>query len=112
MLESDKDLLYYGGHTDRDNLYIEPTILSDVTFASASMQEEIFGPILPVIDYENLEDTINLIRNHPKPLSLYVFTEDKKIEKTIPNSLSFGGGCVNDTILIPNSCNIFQIQCL
>lgn len=98
MIESDKSLLYYGGHTDKDKLYIEPTILTDVTWFSASMKEEIFGPILPVLEYDSLQEVIDDIRKRPKPLSLYLFTEDKKIEKTILNSLSFGGGCVNDTI--------------
>lgn len=98
MIESDKSLLYYGGHTDKDSLYIEPTILTDVTWSSASMHEEIFGPILPVLEYNSLQEVIDTIRKHPKPLSLYIFTEDKNIEKAVLNNLSFGGGCVNDTI--------------
>ena len=63
------------------------------------MQEEIFGPILPMLEYEDLEEPIRYIREHAKPLALYLFTTDRGVEKRIMDTCSFGGGCVNDTIM-------------
>jgi aldehyde dehydrogenase (NAD+) len=63
------------------------------------MQEEIFGPILPLLTYENLEECIRFIRSRPKPLALYLFTESRAVEEKILDTCSFGGGCVNDTII-------------
>ena len=68
------------------------------------MNEEIFGPILPIIEYENVQDAIDYIHSYEKPLALYLFTNDKKLEKQILSKTSFGGGCINDTIIhIANS---------
>jgi aldehyde dehydrogenase (NAD+) len=63
------------------------------------MKEEIFGPILPIIEFEDIENIIDGIRNRPKPLALYIFSESIEIQKLILNQLSFGGGCINDTII-------------
>lgn len=62
------------------------------------MQEEIFGPVLPVLTYEDLDDVIDRLRKLPKPLALYLFTEDRKTEKKIIENVAFGGGCMNDTV--------------
>ncbi|WMJ75930.1 MULTISPECIES: aldehyde dehydrogenase [unclassified Sedimentibacter] len=91
--------IYMGGSLDEKNLFIEPTVLTDIKPDSAIMQEEIFGPILPVITYSNIHECIGVISSRPKPLALYLFTESKEMEKTILNSCSFGGGCINDTVI-------------
>ena len=78
---------------------IQPTVLIDVDKASPVMQEEIFGPVLPVLTYQTLEEAILYIKTKEKPLALYLFTNNKAAEKKILNSCSFGGGCVNDTII-------------
>jgi len=88
-----------GGGSDREPLKIEPTILADVTWEDAVMQEEIFGPLLPVLTYETLEEVIETVNSHEKPLALYVFAEDKAVIRRVTEACSFGGGCVNDTII-------------
>ena len=88
-----------GGHTDDALRLIEPTLLDDVDPASPVMQEEIFGPILPMVPYDDLEEAIRLIRSRPKPLALYLFTSDRGTEQRVLSSCSFGGGCINDTII-------------
>ncbi len=93
-------------YTDENNLFISPCVLSNVTFDSTIMKEEIFGPVLPIIEYDYLDDAIDLLKNKPKPLALYLFTTNKKIEKKVLKELSFGGGCVNDTIVHLASSNL------
>lgn len=88
-----------GGKTDAEKLFIEPTLLDNVDLNAAIMQEEIFGPILPIIEYENLEQCINYIRSKPSPLALYLFTKNKKTKRKVLSTCSFGGGCINDTII-------------
>lgn len=88
-----------GGTGDREALYIAPTIMNEVLWDDKVMEEEIFGPILPVLQYSDLEDAISKINARPKPLALYVFTSNKNVEDKVLESISFGGGCVNDTIL-------------
>lgn len=87
-----------GGETN-DRGQIAPTILDGVTAQSPIMQEEIFGPILPVLTFDELDEAIAFIRSREKPLALYLFTRDRSAEKRVLGSLSFGGGCVNDTII-------------
>jgi aldehyde dehydrogenase (NAD+) len=87
-----------GGH-DRDNLYIAPTLMDEIRLDTPIMQEEIFGPILPMISFRNYDEVIQVIRKNPHPLSLYHFTGDKRKEKIIIEGVQFGGGAVNDTIL-------------
>lgn len=87
-----------GGQTN-DREQIAPTILDDVSADSPVMQEEIFGPILPVIVYDRLEEAVRFVRGREKPLALYLFTRDRSTERKVLGSLSFGGGCVNDTII-------------
>lgn len=88
-----------GGKGDRSQLKIEPTVLTEVTVDSSVMQEEIFGPILPVLTYQYLSDVESFVNSRPKPLALYLFTTKRKIEKRILKNISFGGGCINDTII-------------
>jgi aldehyde dehydrogenase (NAD+) len=91
--------IHSGGRTDREIRYIEPTIVEDSSWDSPLMQDEIFGPILPVLAYTDLDEVEERIRSLPKPLALYVFTRDNKTEKRLAHRLSFGGGGVNSTIL-------------
>ena len=88
-----------GGKMEEANLCIEPTVFENVSFDDAIMQEEIFGPLLPVIGYETLEEALSYIQQQEKPLALYIFTRRKAIARQVINSCSFGGGCINDTII-------------
>lgn len=90
--------MMYGGKTDTGQLLIEPTILEAVTWEDSVMQDEIFGPILPILEYEQLSEVMDGIERNPNPLALYLFTRDKKVEDRIVQSVSFGGGCINDTV--------------
>ncbi len=83
---------------DRKQTLITPVLMTDITFEDAIMQEEIFGPILPIITYNTLDEAIQTLKQKEKPLALYLFTSDKKQEEKVFNALSFGGGAVNDTI--------------
>lgn len=94
-----EDKIYFGGHFDTDSLYIEPTVLYPVTESDLCMQEEIFGPILPIIPFKRLDEAIQIVQRHPKPLACYLFGQDKKRINHLLKHLSFGGGCINDTIL-------------
>jgi aldehyde dehydrogenase (NAD+) len=96
---TDKDKIYYGGVTKPDDLYISPTVMHNVSFEDKIMEDEIFGPILPVIEFDNLDEIIIKVKQRPKPLALYVFTNKESVKKRILNEISFGGGCVNDTIM-------------
>jgi aldehyde dehydrogenase (NAD+) len=98
MLEQDRDKLILGGTVVTDELYIEPSLIYPAAWSDASMQDEIFGPVLPIMEYHQLEEAIQNINDHPKPLALYLFTEDKQVEAQVTGSVSFGGGCINDTI--------------
>ncbi|SHO44348.1 aldehyde dehydrogenase [Anaerocolumna xylanovorans] len=88
-----------GGKYSRQLLKIEPTVLELNSSDTPVMKEEIFGPLLPVLTYENLEEAARFINNRPKPLALYLFTTSKDNEGFIMKNISFGGGCVNDTIV-------------
>ncbi len=88
-----------GGLTDPAVRKIEPTLLGGVTLDDAIMQEEIFGPLLPVLEFERIEEALAVIHHFEKPLALYLFTRDRSVEKRILASVSFGGGCVNDVIM-------------
>lgn len=94
----DNGQVYSGGKTDSDTLAIEPTVLTNISWDDPIMQDEIFGPILPVMEYSHLSEVLDGIHNHPKPLALYIFTENNQVQQTVLNSVSFGGGCVNDTV--------------
>ncbi|WP_336882238.1 aldehyde dehydrogenase [Priestia koreensis] len=90
--------LAVGGQSDRDRLFIEPTVLDNISFEDAVMQDEIFGPILPMIVYDELSEVIDEVTKRPKPLALYIFSEDEEVQNEILHNISFGGGSINDTI--------------
>lgn len=89
----------HGGQSQEETLKIAPTILDEVSWNDPVMQEEIFGPILPIITYKSLDDAIQLIQSKPHPLALYLFTQSKTEIKKVLNEVQFGGGCINDTIM-------------
>lgn len=88
-----------GGERNRDDRYIAPVILDEVQMSDPVMADEIFGPILPALEYENLDQAIALIEQRPGPLSLYVFTRSKSVADQLLSRVSFGGGCVNDAMV-------------
>lgn len=94
-----QDKVVFGGNYDMQTRVIEPTVMDEVSFDDAVMQEEIFGPILPVIPFDSLDEMIAEVKRREKPLSCYVFTHDKKLRNKIMHEVSFGGGCVNDAIM-------------
>lgn len=87
----------YGSETDK--YQIAPTLLDNITPASKIMQEEIFGPVLPILTYKHIKEVTEYVNGRPKPLALYLFTTDRQLERHILKNISFGGGCVNDTII-------------
>ncbi|WP_409302367.1 aldehyde dehydrogenase [Peribacillus sp. SCS-155] len=89
---------FHGGRHDRNRLAIEPTILTNITWDHKVMQDEIFGPILPVMEYNDVSSIITQVTNRPKPLALYIFSESERIQQQILDNISFGGGCINDTV--------------
>ena len=97
LLEGQNAVL--GGQTDAATRFVAPTLLDDVRPDSPVMQEEIFGPILPMLCYDRLDEAITFIRGREKPLALYLFTSDRQTERRVLDSCSFGGGCINDTII-------------
>ncbi|WP_299901483.1 aldehyde dehydrogenase family protein [uncultured Aquimarina sp.] len=97
MIEPEK--VYFGGNCDAENRTISPTVMTRVSFSDKVMQEEIFGPILPVISFDHLDQAITDIKKLSKPLSCYVFTKSKTIKNKILQEISFGGGAVNDAVM-------------
>ena len=88
-----------GGQTDRHDLYIAPTLLDGLSWEDPVMQEEIFGPLLPVITYDDLTGAVSTIKKLPRPLALYFFSNSREDTQRVLNEVSFGGGCINDTLL-------------
>lgn len=88
-----------GGKTNFETLQIAPTIIDNVSLDSSVMQEEIFGPVLPVITFDEIDEVIKFVTERPRPLALYFFSADKKRQRKIVKMLPYGGGCINDTIL-------------
>lgn len=97
-LMKDEEVLIGGGYSE-EVLQIEPTVLYPVDPDAPVMQEEIFGPILPVLTFGSIEEAKAFILEREKPLALYLFTSNRAVEKEILRDLSFGGGCINDTII-------------
>ena len=95
----DEKKVVHGGGSDRSTLRIEPTVMDNVTFSDAVMQEEIFGPVMPILVFDSLDEVIRRINSMPHPLALYIFTSDKKTARKVTARCSFGGGCINDTII-------------
>ncbi|MEM6838540.1 MAG: aldehyde dehydrogenase [Cyanobacteria bacterium P01_C01_bin.120] len=95
----DDETAFIGGETQREQRYIAPTILDEVTWDHPIMQDEIFGPILPVLTYDHIDEAIAQINVRPKPLALYLFTTDRSLQTRVLNSTSSGGACLNDVFL-------------
>ncbi len=97
LLDTGKIIL--GGDSDKDELYIAPTLMDNVSYDDAVMQEEIFGPILPIIEFDDLDWAIKEVKERDKPLALYIFSSGKKNIQRILHEISFGGGAVNDAVM-------------
>ena len=95
----DEKKVVHGGGSDRSTLRIEPTVMDNASFSDAVMQEEIFGPVMPVLTFDSLDEAIRRINSMPHPLALYLFTSDKKAARKVTARCGFGGGCINDTII-------------
>lgn len=88
-----------GGKSDEKKFKIEPTFFTDASFDDDIMKSEIFGPILPIISYTDLDEVLTIIKKRPKPLACYIFGKDRSFQQKILSTLSFGGGCINDTVI-------------
>lgn len=95
----DKNKVIYGGNSDPSSLKIEPTVMDNVSFNDNVMLEEIFGPVMPVLTFKNIDEAIDKVNSLTHPLALYIFTSNKKISDKVISHTGFGGGCVNDTII-------------
>ncbi len=95
----DRNKLVYGGKCNLEQRQISPTILTEITWDDPVMQEEIFGPVLPILTYHTIDEALTAINAHPHPLALYIFSENKQTIRHITGTCSFGGGCINDTII-------------
>ena len=91
--------VFCGGNHDEAACRIEPTVMNNVSWDDAVMQEEIFGPILPVLTYDDLEQAMAIVESRPRPLAFYLFTEDKTVVERVLAKCRFGGGCINDCII-------------
>ncbi len=89
----------FGGKTDGERLRIEPTVMDGVTWSDAVMQDEIFGPILPILTYEDIDEVISTLEKRQKPLALYLFSENKKTVRKVTSRCRYGGGCINDCVI-------------
>ncbi len=95
----DSDKIFTGGYADKDKRFISPTVLHKVSFEDEIMKDEIFGPILPVISFTNLDETIAVVKSRPNPLACYIYSKNRKTINKILNEFSFGGGSVNDSVM-------------
>ncbi|PRB04827.1 aldehyde dehydrogenase [Chryseobacterium sp. MYb7] len=102
----DQEKIYSGGHFEEEKLYIEPTILNHVNWNDEIMQEEIFGPLLPVISFQNYNAALNSVLELEKPLAAYLFTNNSEEKENFTRKLSFGGGCINDTVMHLSNDNL------
>jgi aldehyde dehydrogenase (NAD+) len=102
----DKNRVFIGGDSDKSQRYLEPTLLQDITFDDDIMKEEIFGPILPVVSFSNLNEVIQKVKKLPKPLSCYIYSNDKKAINKVLTELSFGSGSINDSVVQLSNSNL------
>jgi aldehyde dehydrogenase (NAD+) len=93
-----KEKIFYGGRNDEASLYIEPTVLINISLDDAVMKEEIFGPILPVLSFATTEEAMQIVQQNANPLAFYLFTGSKKTEAEWMKKIPFGGGCINNTV--------------
>ena len=94
----DQDIIW-GGGSNKEALKIEPTLVDNLTWDNPLMEDEIFGPILPILEFQDMEEVVAMVNQHPKPLALYLFTKSKRAEELILRNISFGGGCINDVVM-------------
>lgn len=97
LINNDKVII--GGNTNAITLQIAPTVMDNVSYSDAVMGEEIFGPIMPIIEFDSFDDVIDELKAKEKPLALYLFTSSKKHVRKVTNELSYGGGCINDVVI-------------
>ena len=101
-----KEKIYFGGNSNEEKLYIEPTILTNINWQDAVMQEEIFGPILPVISFTSFNQILLTIADLEKPLAAYLFTDNSEEKEIFKQKISFGGGCINDVVMHLSNDNL------
>ncbi|GMQ59318.1 aldehyde dehydrogenase [Vallitalea sediminicola] len=94
-----KDKVVFGGKTAAEDNYIEPTIMDNITWEDDVMKEEIFGPLIPILEFDKIKDVVSLLNEKPKPLALYYFSTNKYSINEVLKRVSYGGGCVNDTLV-------------
>lgn len=99
LLNLEREYITFGGTVDAEDRYMEPTILENISWSNPIMEDEIFGPILPIMSYSSLHIAIHEIRQKPKPLAAYFFSENEKAIDFFLKELPFGGGCINDTLV-------------
>ena len=97
MIEKAK--VVHGGASDERTLRIEPTVMDGVNFSDAIMQEEIFGPVMPILTFKSLDEAVQKINSLEHPLALYIFTSRKSLAKKVMARCGFGGGCINDVVI-------------
>lgn len=102
----DTSKVVFGGKYNKKQLKIEPTILENVLLEDRIMQEEIFGPLIPIIEYGNFNDIVKIIEANKNPLALYIFSKEKDFIDRLVENISFGGGCINDTIMHITNYNL------
>ena len=102
----DQEKVFFGGKSDAAKRFIEPTIMNNVNWNDAVMQEEIFGPILPVLTFKNFNDALLQIAGQEKPLSAYLFTDNTEEKENFVSKISFGGGCINDVVMHLSNDNL------
>lgn len=95
----DEKKVVHGGGANSDTLQIEPTVMNNVTWEDAVMGEEIFGPVLPILTFDSIDEVIKTVHSHDRPLALYIFSSNKKNIRRVTSKCSFGGGCINDVII-------------
>lgn len=95
----DQNKVVHGGNFSAETLQIEPTVMTGVTFEDAVMQQEIFGPVLPILTFESIDEVIDKVNARQHPLAVYLFSSSRQNKKKVMSRLGFGGGCINDTII-------------
>lgn len=95
----DRDKMVFGGESNADTCQIAPTVMDDVTYDDAVMGQEIFGPIMPILTFENFDAVVDELKEKDKPLALYLFSADQKHIHRVTSELSYGGGCINDVVI-------------
>ncbi len=102
----DAEKVYHGGYTNRENRLIKPILLKNVSFDDEVMKDEIFGPILPVLTFENLDEAIKKVKEKPRPLACYIYSKNRKLIGKILKEVSFGGGTINDSVVHFSNSNL------